>query len=237
MTPELHDPGNRRLAWLTSPEVDAIPKQHAVVIQPIGATEQHGPHMACCIDAMIADTLAVRAVARCGVDVEVWLLPVQSYGRSGEHTGFAGTVSLDTTTLSLVCRDIGRSAAASGFRKLAFVNGHGGQPQLLETSARDIRAETGLQVFPLNPYQFLAQSDISMPDGDAHAGYLETSIAMAIDPGLVRSDKLAAGGAELREAYANTKYLTFEGGAAPTAWLTRDVSPNGVIGDAAGGER
>jgi creatinine amidohydrolase len=123
------------------------------VVQPIASVEQHGSHLPCYTDSLIVEELTQRAVALAPEDVDVWTPPVTAYGKSNEHLGYPRTISLSAETLIAVCRDVGRSVARSGFRKLAFLNGHGRQPQLLEMAARDIREETWLQVFPLFPYR------------------------------------------------------------------------------------
>jgi creatinine amidohydrolase len=229
-----HDPAQRRLAWQTTEEIASIDRDRAVVVQPIASVEQHGPHLPCYTDSMVAEALVARAVAVTPEDVPVWTLPIISYGKSNEHLGFPGTVALSAETLIAVCRDVGRSVARSGFRKLVFVNGHGGQPHLLEMVARDIRQETGLQVFPLFPYRLgIPVGVVSSPQEaelGIHAGEYETSLVMAIDPTAVRMDRLEPGSRRVGELYGGLRYLSLEG-ALPTAWLTQDIAPNGVIGD------
>lgn len=230
----LHDPAERRLAWRTSPEVESIAQGNALVIQPIASVEQHGPHLPCYTDSLVAEGLVARALAVTPVEVNVWTLPVIAYGKSNEHLGFPGTVSLSAETLIAVCRDVGRSVARSGFRKLAFVNGHGGQPHLLDMVARDIREETGLMVFPLFPYRLgVPDGVVSSPEEaefGIHGGELETSLVLALAPEAVHMDRLEAGGDRVRKLYGDLQYLSLEG-ALPTAWLTRDLTENGVIGD------
>jgi creatinine amidohydrolase len=229
-----HEPGNRRLHWLASPEIAAIAKEDALVVQPIASVEQHGPHLPCYTDSLVAEGLTERALAVTPEDVNVWTLPVIAYGKSNEHLGFPGTIALSARTLMAVCRDVGRSVARSGFRKLAFVNGHGGQPHLLELVARDIREETGLQVFPLFPYRLGVPGGVVSSDEELaygiHAGELETSMVLALAPEAVRVDRLKPGGDRVRALYGGLSYLSLEG-ALPTAWLTRDLSASGVIGD------
>ncbi|WP_020576997.1 creatininase family protein [Actinopolymorpha alba] len=225
----------RRLGMLTTDEIAAISKADALVLQPIGATEQHGPHLPCLTDALIAQAAAERAVAQLPVDANVWLLPPLWYGKSTEHLGRPGTVSMSAQTLVSVCLDLGRSLAASGFRKLAFVNGHGGQPALLDMVARDIRYDTGLQVFPLMVSRLGLPEDVVSSDAGfgIHAGEVETSVMMALEPSTVRSDRLPVDGADVAKLFADCEHLTLEG-AIPTAWLTDDLSESGVIGDARG---
>jgi creatinine amidohydrolase/Fe(II)-dependent formamide hydrolase-like protein len=230
----VHDPSERRLAWRTSPEVESIAHGDALVIQPIASVEQHGPHLPCYTDSLVAEGLVARALAVTPVEVNVWTLPVIAYGKSNEHLGFPGTISLSAETLLAVCRDVGRSVARSGFRKLAFVNGHGGQPHLLDMVARDIREETGLMVFPLFPYRLgVPEGVVSSPEEaefGIHGGELETSLVLALEPDAVHMDRLESGGDRVRKLYGDLQYLSLEG-ALPTAWLTRDLSENGVIGD------
>lgn len=234
-----HTADARRLGWLTAPQVAAIDKAKALVVLPIGATEQHGPHLACLTDAVVADEVTRRAVARTPHDVDVWTLPLLPFGTSNEHLGFPGTITFATDTLLAVCRDIGRSVAASGFRKLAFLNGHGGQPQLLDVVARDIRAETGLEVYPIFPYRLGLPDDLAIDAHERqwgiHGGMIETSIMLAIDPAGVDRDAVADEPSDPSGLFAATELLSLEG-AFPTAWLTRDISRDGAVGDARGAD-
>jgi creatinine amidohydrolase len=229
-----HDPTSRRLELLTSPEIASIDKQDALVLQPIASIEQHGAHLPCSTDLLLAEAVTDRALAATPTSVNVWRLPAIAYGKSTEHLGYAGTITLSTETLLAVCNDVGRSIAASGFRKLAFINGHGGQPQLLEVVARDIRERTGMQVFPLFPPRLgMPAGVVSSPEEarfGVHGGEIETSEVMAVAPHLVRTEHLFPGSTRVRELFADKEHLTLEG-SLPTAWLTRDLAPNGVLGD------
>jgi creatinine amidohydrolase len=220
------------LAHLTTSEVDAIDKSDAVVVQPIGATEQHGPHLPLITDAMHAEAITVAAVESLPDDANVWVLPTLHYGKSTEHLGRAGTIAMSASTLMAVCMDLGTSLAASGFRKLVFVNGHGGQPSLLDVVARDIRHETGLEVFGVMPLRFPTPPEVDRvhDDFDIHGGYVETSIMMAIAPDLVHHDRAFPDGQDAAAEFAKYKHLTLEG-VLPTAWLTDDISDSGTIGD------
>ncbi len=227
-----------RLDHLTTEDVAAIPKARALVVQPIGAVEQHGPHLPCATDAIVAEALAGRAAALVPHGEEVWLLPPLHYGKSNEHLGRAGTISMSAATLIAVCLDVGRSVAASGFRKLVFVNGHGGQPGLLEMVARDIRAETGLQVFPLGVGRLGLPAGVVIDDAEVgiHGGQLETSVVLALDEKAVKLDRMGADGVAAAAQFATRRHLTLEG-AVPTAWLMDDLSASGVVGDPTGSSR
>jgi creatinine amidohydrolase/Fe(II)-dependent formamide hydrolase-like protein len=220
---------SHELARLSALQLSELSKQ-AVIVQPIGSMEQHGAHLPVATDAFIAESLVYGSVGLLGESgPEVFILPTLHYGRSPEHVGFAGTVSLSTDTLLAICRDIGRCVAALGFRRLVFVNGHGGNVALLDVVARDIRVETGLMVFRLFPAQFGPPEGLEVPDADfaAHADFVETSVMLALDASLVRLDRAERGG-----EFASHLFATSQGQApVPMAWLTRDLSTNGVIGD------
>jgi creatinine amidohydrolase/Fe(II)-dependent formamide hydrolase-like protein len=141
---------------------------------------------------------------------------------------------MSTATLQAICMDLGESLAASGVRKLCFVNGHGGQPSLLDVMARDIRYRHGLEVFPVMPSRFGLPPGVSDPDPfGIHGGYIETSLMMAIAPGLVHPELAVADGLDVGDLYVRQQHLTLEG-VVPTAWLIDDVSVSGVVGDPAG---
>ncbi|MTE24582.1 creatininase family protein [Microbacterium sp. ZXX196] len=221
-----------RLAELSTAQIARLDKTDAVAVQPIGAIEQHGAHLPVITDALTAEAISDRAIAALGPDSNVWMLPTLSYGKSTEHLGRAGTIAMSAATLISVCMDLGRSLAASGFRKLVFVNGHGGQPNLLDMVARDIRVETGLEVFPLMPGRFPLPEGIEPADPHygIHGGHIETSIVWSLRPDLVQMEHAVKDGHVLGEIYAGMRHLTLEG-AVPTAWVTDDVSASGTIGD------
>lgn len=228
--------GAHRYLWaeLTTEDVQGLAKDSAVVIQPIGAVEQHGAHLPLVTDALTAEVIARTAVEKLGGGCNMWVLPTLHYGKSTEHLGRAGTIAMSTATLQAVCLDLGESLARSGVRKLVFVNGHGGQPSLLDVVARDIRYRFGLEVFSVMPSRFPPPDGFEDPDPfGIHGGFVETSVMLAIAPELVRLDKAVADGLRVGGLYRAQRHLTLEG-VVPTAWLIDDVSASGVVGDPAG---
>ena len=182
--------------------------ERATVLVPVGSLEQHGPHL-----PLDTDTRIAAAVARRAADPSMLLAPPMAYGASGEHEGFAGTLSIGHAALRAVLVELGRSAGAWASR-VVFVNGHGGNLPTVAEAAVQLRAE-GRDV---------AWSGCVVPDGDAHAGRTETSILLALDPSLVRLDAAEAGNtASLRELMP---VLTSGG--------VRAASANGVLGDPRG---
>ena len=188
-----------RLGERTWTEVDP-----ATVLVPVGSLEQHGPHLPLDTDARIA-----AAVARRAADPAMLVAPPLAYGASGEHEGFAGTLSIGHEALRAVLVELGRSAGWAS--RMVFVNGHGGNLPTVADAVVQLRRE-GREV---------AWSGCAVPDGDAHAGRTETSILLALDPSVVRVEAAEVGNtAELQVLLP----LLTKGG-------VRAASPNGVLGD------
>jgi creatinine amidohydrolase len=217
-----------KIAELSTTDIEDLDKSRAVLVQPIGAIEQHGPHLPVMTDAFVGEQIAALAADQ--TDTSVHLLPTLSYGKSTEHLGWAGTMSLSSETLLAVLKDVGRSAAASGFTRLVFVNGHGGNPASLDVAARDIRTETGLLVFPVTTGRLGVPHGLDLPDAEfsIHGGHVETSVMLHLAPHTVHPDRFTAGGAHLPDLFPGE--LSLEG-ALPTAWISDDLTTNGVIGD------
>ncbi len=225
-----HIPDKYCLARLTTTQIAALDGDRTLVVLPVAAVEQHGPHLPIFTDAMIVTAVLTRALEQRPDDGRVWVLPLQAYGKSNEHTGFAGTLGLSAGTLAGTLRDIARGVHASGLRRLMFLNGHGGNPEILDYVARDLRAEFDLLCFTAHPFRFgLARGFISDVEGGygIHAGEGETSVILAVAPELVHT---AAYTPELPPVRRYMRHLTLKGGAS-FGWLTRDISTSGTIGD------
>lgn len=196
------------LGELTWPEVPA----GAVLLVPLGSTEQHGPHLPLDTDTRLARGVALAAAAR-PTATPVLVAPALPVTSAGEHGGFPGTLSIGREATRLVLVELIRSATRPGggpFLGAVIVSGHGGNlapvgeaVALLQSEGRNVSAW-----FP-------------RPGGDAHAGRTETSLIMHLAPELVRGDRMVAGRtepvAELLEE------LVADGVAG--------VSPSGVLGD------
>src|ERR1700722_3695843 len=138
------------LADLTWPEAGRLAAAGALLAIPVGSTEQHGPHLPLSTDTDIAVALTGRLAAR---RPGVVVAPPVSYGSSGEHAGFAGTLSIGQAAVELVLTELGRSAAET-FGHVVFVCAHGGNaaPDLPPPDAHAGRTETALQL-ALTPYR------------------------------------------------------------------------------------
>jgi mycofactocin system creatininase family protein len=181
-----------RLGDATWPEVDAIARRRPddgtapapIVLVPVGSTEQHGPHMPIATDTIIAEELAERAVHHTD---GLMVGPTISVGASGEHAGFAGTLSIGSSVMSSVVVELVRSADwASG---VVLVNGHGGNRDAIVAAVDTLNSE-GRRVLPWWP-KWPHRRDGG--PADLHAGRIETSMMLAIDPGLVRLERAVAG--------------------------------------------
>ena len=177
---------------------------------PLGATEQHGPHLPLDTDTRIAEAVAAGVAGRiAGAAVG----PTVAIGASGEHAGFPGTLSIGTRVLADLLVEIVRTAGPE-FGRFVVVNGHGGNADALRAAAATCRAEGRL----------LEVWSIRLPDGDAHAGRTETSLLLHLAPDVVRLDRAEAGATAPLEELLPTM---IEQG-------VRAVAPNGVLGDPAG---
>lgn len=218
------------LPRLSSPEIKALPKENALVILPVGAVEQHGPHMPVMTDALIGEAVLTRTLEQLPKESNIWLLPPLAYGKSNEHLDFAGTISLSASTLLNVLLDIAASLKRSGFRRLLLLNTHGGNMDLLYVAAREIRILTDLMVFYISPGSLVDISDLCSEEEreyGIHAGDYETSLVMAVKPNWVHPDRRVK---EIPDV-AGYQYLTLEG-KIRFAWTMSDISESGVSGDA-----
>jgi creatinine amidohydrolase len=180
---------------LTSPELGALAADPAaVVIVPVGATEQHGPHLPVSTDARCAEDLALRT-ARSVAQVPVVVAPAFRYGASDEHLGFAGTLSIPAELLETMLVEIALGIVSSGFGRVLFLNGHGGNDRLLYYALRRIRARSPRAVaLAATTYWKIAADELrglrrSAEGGMGHACELETSLMLFLDPDHVHADR------------------------------------------------
>ncbi|MEM0979885.1 MAG: creatininase family protein [Cyanobacteria bacterium P01_H01_bin.58] len=227
-------PPQRFFPYLTWPMVDAMPdKENVVIIQPAGAIEQHGPHLPLVVDAAIATAVLGKALAQLPKAIPAYGLPPLYYGKSNEHWHFPGTITLSAQTLRQVLIESAESLYRSGFRKLVWINAHGGQPQVFDMAARDLHQQyPDLMVFPLFTWNVPnVAADLLTPkelELGIHAGDAETSLLLSILPDQVRMEQAVC---EYPQGLPEDSLLSMEG-ALPFAWATRDLTASGVLGDA-----
>lgn len=188
-----------------------VPRGRETLVVPVGATEQHGPHLPLSTDTDIAIALAQR-LADSVPDVVVG--PAVAYGASGEHQDFPGTLSIGQPATELLLVELVRSACAT-FPRVLLLNCHGGNAEPIARAVERLRAE-GRDV--------RAWSPAATWNGDAHAGRIETAVMLALDADAVNMQRAQAGE---RRALPDVLPELRERGVAA-------VSANGVLGDPAG---
>jgi creatinine amidohydrolase len=227
-------PPARFLPYLTWQEIQAMPnKATVVIVQPVGAIEQHGPHLPLIVDAAIGTAVIGQALAQLDASIPVYCLPTLYYGKSNEHWHFPGTITLSAQTLMAVLTEVGESIYRAGFRKLVWLNAHGGQPQVIEMVARDLHQRyADFVLFPHFVWQAPHQAGQFLTDLEKaygiHAGDAETSVMLSLLPEQVHMDKAVK---EYPPDLSPDGLISLEG-KLPVAWTTQDISQSGVVGDA-----
>ena len=226
-------PPERYFPYLTWTEIKEMSdKENIVIIQPIGAIEQHGPHLPIAVDSAISLGVLGKALSQLEPNIPAYALPCLYYGKSNEHAGFPGTITLKAETLLSVIKEMAISIYQAGFRKLVLMNSHGGQPQIMEIAARDLHQEhSDFAVFPLFTWrvpniagELLTSQELTY---GIHAGDAETSIMLALLPEQVKMTQAVT---EYPSQLPQDSLLSMEG-KLPFAWLTRELSKTGVMGD------
>ncbi len=219
---------------LTSRDVAAIVSRDPVVILPLAAIEQHGPHLPLSTDLEIGLGLLTAAFRELGDDFPAWMLPPQAIGASQEHLRFAGTLSLRATLLSDLIQQQGAALAACGVRRLVISNSHGGNRHAIDLAALTLRREHAMLVVKASYFDFPRAADVDLPDAEwrhgLHAGAVETAMMLHLRPELAGSpptDIACSLGVDLDETLVHLR----PEGAASFAWLADDLAPDGVIGD------
>jgi creatinine amidohydrolase len=223
-------PDARNFAYLTWKQVDSLPRESTLLILPTAAIEQHGHHMPLATDTLINNLLLGKALELVPAELPIYALPPICYGKSNEHIGFPGTLSVSASTFMAVIRDLGASVAAGGFKKLALYNSHGGNTSLVDVMARDLRAEFGLRTFSLFGSPGASFDTVSAQERTYgfHAGEIETAYLLYGTPELIHTDEYTS---NYIARVDRPELLKPEASSANFAWLTRDIAPSGVMGD------
>lgn len=211
-------------------------KKNTVIIQPLGAIEQHGYHLPLVVDAAISQGVLGKALSLLPSEIPAFALPTLYYGKSNEHDGFPGTISISSQTLSSLLMEVGESIYKAGFRKWIMFNSHGGQPQILEIVARELhQLYPDFAIFPFFSWRVATvTNELLTPkerEWGIHAGDAETSLMLALLPEWVKMELAVR---EYPPVFSDL--LSLEG-KFPFAWLTREISKSGVIGDATAASR
>ena len=213
---------------MSSPQIGEVARRGALVLLPVGQTEEHGPHLPTGTDAMIADELASRIEKALEGELPVVVMDTVCYGYSVKLVAdWPGTVRLSHETLTDMLREICGSLAAMGFRKIAIINSHGNHPGLLEGVSRRVGDDHGVDVPVLDVGGLVADTIRRYAEGgdgaSCHAGEMETSVMLRLRPDLVRTDQYPDGDR------VRVKSPVSDGVFWSTWW--RQKSRSGVYGD------
>jgi len=217
------------LPALTRDELDNLPhKERALVIIPTGAIEQHGHHLPVGVDAILGQAWLEAIFRRLKPDAPVYVAPPLTYGKSNEHTRFAGTITLSAGTLRRLLLAVATQLKAVGFHQLAVLNTHGGNSAVVVYTLREIQAtlrlRAGLLGWPYKPEQTPQEAANGF-----HAGEWETSLMLAAADELVDMTKAVC---EYPARITDPGELRPESAPATFSWAMEDVSLSGVLGDA-----
>lgn len=199
----------------------------AVVLVPVGSMEQHGPHLPVQVDALLATAVSQGAAARLSATTQVVVAPTVWCGLAEHHMAFGGTISLDFDTFRALLRCICASIARHGFRRIAVVNGHGGNVTALNVITGELARELDVPLTTLTYWLLAGAAErfsriLERQSSVRHACEAETSMLLEIAPELV--DQGAMGSADgtaegVLEASGAYRYRSFA-----------DLSANGVLG-------
>lgn len=220
-------------------EVAEAAKEDPVVLLPIGAIEQHGPHLPIHEDSIVAEWAAHRIAEATGNDLGVLVAPALHYGHSPVFRGFAGNLSLSSNTLKLVTYEILQTLVESGFRRIILINNNGGNVAPVTAAAVDLRRDLGILVGHLYPWNLgyaLMRDHYEDPATVyGHGAEPEHSAMLAMFPEQVQADRIVAGGLREFNGWSPTSYTEARIGehAVPGTvfWDFSEVSSSGVTGD------
>ncbi len=220
----------RYLPSMTLAEITALPdKARTAVLIATGAIEQHGPHLPVAVDSLMGQVWLERILAAIPPEVPVVVAPPITVGKSNEHVGFPGTLSVSKETLRAQLLAIARQLKSWGFRSLLLLNTHGGNSSVLAYVLREIEQVLELRAEFLR--HGVAPSGLSEQEAayGFHAGELESSWLYAVAPEICHPETATC---SYPARVEDAGELRPEAAPATFAWVSRDVSPDGVMGDA-----
>jgi creatinine amidohydrolase len=226
---------HRFWADYTSQDLAALDRANLVAVLPVGAVEQHGPHLPLSVDRDILDGIIAASLQLIPDDCPAIFLPTCAVGKSNEHARYPGTLTFSAATLMSMWTELGDCVAAAGVRKLVFLNSHGGQIAPMEIVARDLRVKHGMLTVAANWFA-MGQPEGLLTDDEArhgvHAGDMETSMMLALRGDLVAMER-AGDFRPLNARLAETNRHLGLGPAGKLGWQAQDLHPAGAMGNAA----
>jgi creatinine amidohydrolase len=225
---------NKKWAEMTTLEISQSDTSNWIAVLPIAAVEQHGPHLPLLTDAAIGQGNIEAILPHIPADLPLTFLPLLPFGKSDEHIGFKGTLTLSASTMIAILNEIGESLARSGIRKLILANSHGGNVSVMDSAARDLRIKHKMLVVQLSwhrlgyPEELFSESEQKF---GIHGGQIETAQMLHFQEKLVRKEKLKnfiSKGETMAQHNAHLR----SGSPIPFAWQTEDLNAEGALGNA-----
>lgn len=189
-----------RMENMNWPDIkEKIEKGYTTAVFAIGSTEQHGPHLPLITDSLIGDIIALKVAEKLGNALQA---PTIRVGLSEHHLAFPGTVSLKPETLKAVINDFVDSLKTHGFKTIVLLPSHGGNFATVGKVVEELQQKhpdlkivgfTDLQGFVDALIAYSGEYGVTAYDAGAHAGESETSFILALDPGLVQTERYAPG--------------------------------------------
>lgn len=230
-------PPSQTLDWadLTAPELAELVGHDPVVVLPLAAIEQHGPHLPLSTDLVIGRGILDHARRRLARDLPVLVLPEQATGASLEHAAYAGTLALSADTLGRVVHEAAGSLARIGLRRLLVFNTHGGNKHVVDEAGLRARNDHGMLVIKAHSFRLPRPAGVDLPDREwehgLHGGAVETAMMLHLSPESVRRDHVDSF-ASLGEELTGRLALVRPEGSVSFSWLAHDLNRHGVAGDA-----
>ncbi|MEM0966225.1 MAG: creatininase family protein [Verrucomicrobiota bacterium] len=207
---------------------EAARNSKALIILPTGAIEQHGPHLPVGVDSLLGTSFVSRLIAGLNEDEPVWFAPPIWIGKSNEHDGYPGTLSLSGDSFRAQVLSTAEQVKQMGFSRIALLNTHGGNQPVLQTTVLEIETSFGIKASILDSHP-ITDLDPREEQFGIHAGQYETSLMLAICPDMVEMDKADCYWMDDRfpkgSFAAENHFATF-------AWKIADFTPSGTLGDA-----
>lgn len=206
-----------------------------VAVLPLGAHEQHGPHLPFETDAIIAEGIARRAQSLLPDELDVIFLPTEPVGYSIEHMDVEGTRTLSFDAAVARWLGIAEELSRKGVRRLVLFNAHGGNSPLMTVVATEARVRFGMLCVASSWTRFGAEAGLVSPEEKAigiHGGEIETSVMLALAPHLVDMGRARDFPSRQSDFIRDFRYLRAYGPHA-FGWMMRDLNADGVAGNAA----
>ncbi len=227
----------RRFDYLTWEQAEiAASEQGSTLIWPLGACEQHGPHLPLATDTLFSEQILEKVFDQLPSDLPVWMLPANCFGFSPEHASFPGTITISASLMMNLVIEVGQKIASLGFTRFILFNAHGGQIGLMHAASRELRLHCPqMAVLPCFLWSGVDSLKELIPLKERmeglHAGLAETSLMLALEPKLVGEQRPVDGDHSSQVKDATPPEGWSLEGPSPCAWLTGDLSASGVIGD------